>query len=57
MASISDMIVAKGSGEFRKGNSKEDGEGSGGLFNSSSLCNEEMIETLKQITPGLKVFF
>ncbi|XP_020215314.1 WD repeat-containing protein 18 [Cajanus cajan] len=52
MVSISDMIVAKGSGDFgvRKGNNIEVGDGSSGFFTSSGLCHEEMIKTMKQIT-------
>ncbi|TKY66372.1 ROOT INITIATION DEFECTIVE 3 protein [Spatholobus suberectus] len=49
MVSISDMIVAKGSGGFgvRKGIAV--GEGSG-FFSSPGLCDDELIKTLKQIT-------
>ncbi|KAL2326836.1 hypothetical protein Fmac_020263 [Flemingia macrophylla] len=51
MVSISDMIVAKGIGDFgvRKRNNIAVGD-SGEFFTTSGLCYEEMIKTMKQIT-------
>ncbi|XP_027356794.1 uncharacterized protein LOC113866104 [Abrus precatorius] len=51
MENISDMIVARGSGEFgvRKGNNATIGQANG-FFTSYELCDEEMIKTMKQIT-------
>ncbi|KAG5098851.1 hypothetical protein JHK82_048705 [Glycine max] len=51
MVNISDMVVARGNGEFgvRKGNNVAIEEGNGS-FTSYGLCDEEMIKTLEQIT-------